>query len=88
MLSVTLKTSADTKDVLNDIRNSVSKVQLPADSKIPTITEVETDTNRTFSIFLFSKVPGISKSILLDRAIILQKAIEQASSIDSVDMTT
>ena len=71
-LSVTLRTDANTKDLLNDIRNNVSKVILPTEAKAPTITEIETDTNRTFSIFLYSKDPAISKSLLFDRAIALQ----------------
>ncbi len=71
-----LRTDANTKDLLNDIRNKVNRVQLPSEAKTPVITEIETDTNRTFSVFLYSKNPNASKSLLFSRAIDLQKAIE------------
>jgi multidrug efflux pump len=87
MLTASLKTSADTKEVLNDIRNSVNKVSLPSDAKTPTITEIETDTNRTFSVFLYSKNPDTSRAVLFDRAIHLQKEVEKGSGIDSVEIT-
>lgn len=87
IVTANLKTDADTKDVLSDIRNSVNKVSLPADAKTPTINEIETDTNRTFSVFLYSKTPWVSKAVLLDRAISLKEKIEKGSSIDSVEIT-
>jgi multidrug efflux pump subunit AcrB len=55
MISVSLKTTANAKDVLSDIRSNISRVILPTDAKSPTITEVETDTNRAFSIFVYKK---------------------------------
>lgn len=54
---MTLRTDANTKDLLNDIRNKVSAVPLPTDAKTPTITEIETDTNQTFSVYLYSQKP-------------------------------
>jgi multidrug efflux pump subunit AcrB len=87
-VSVSLKTDADTKDVMSDIRNSVNKVSLPSDAKTPTVTEIETDTNQTFSVFLYSKVRGVSKSLLLDRAIMIQKEVEKTSGIESVDISS
>jgi multidrug efflux pump subunit AcrB len=87
IVSIALKTDANTKDVLSDVRNSVNKIQLPTDAKTPTITEIETNTNRTFSMFLYSKVPWMSKPLIFDRAITLQKAIEKTPGIDSVELT-
>ncbi len=78
-IMVALRTDANSKDLMNDIRNSVSKVILPSDAKTPTITEIETDTNRTFSVFLYAKTGEKSKSLLFSRAIELQKAIEKAA---------
>ena len=86
-LTLTLKTSADVKDVMSDVRNAVSKVSLPTDAKTPIITEIETDTNRAFSIFLFSKIPNSSPSFLFDRAIKLQKELEQVSWVNKVDLS-
>ena len=87
-IAVALKTNAVTKDVMNDIRNSVSKITLPTDAKTPTITEIETDTNRTFSIFLYSKIPWTSKSLLFSRAIELQRAIERAPWVNKVNLSS
>ena len=84
---VNVRTDANTKDLLNDIRNKVSGVQLPADAKTPIITEIETDTNSTFSVFLYSKNPNTSKALLYDRAIQLQHAIEKASGVNKVNLS-
>ena len=64
---------------MNDVRNEVNRVILPADAKTPVVTEVETDTNRAFSIFIYSHDPKASKALLFDRAITLQNAIEKVS---------
>ncbi len=86
-LSLTLKTSADTKEAVNDVRNAVNKVTLPSDAKTPVVTEVETDTNQAFSIFLYSHDQNASKAILFDRAITLQKAIEKVSGVNKVTLS-
>ncbi len=52
-MTITLKTSAIVKDVLDDVRNKVGRVTLPADAKTPVIIEVETDTGRAFSVFVY-----------------------------------
>ncbi len=87
-IAVNLRTDANTKDLLNDIRNKVNRVQLPSDAKTPVITEIETDTNRTFSVFLYSKIPGVSKSLLFSRAVDLQKRIEWAAGVNKVDLSS
>lgn len=86
-LALTLKTSADTKDVLSDVRSSVARVSLPADAKTPVITEIETDTTRAFSVFLYAKNPETSRALLYQRAIELQKAIEKVPGINSVNLS-
>jgi len=86
-VTATLKTDANTKDVINDIRNNVNKLQFPSDAKTPTITEIETDTNRTFSVFLYKNTGSVTKPILIDRALTLKKEIEKISGIDSVEIT-
>ncbi len=86
-ITLTLKTSANTKDVLSDVRSSVSRVILPADAKSPVITEIETDTNRAFSIYLYSKDPNTSKALLFDRAINLKNEIEKVSGINTVSLS-
>ncbi len=73
---VALKIGANTKDVINDIRNSIGRVQLPSDAKTPTITELEINKNQTFSVFIYSKHEKTSKALLFSQAIELQKLIE------------
>ncbi len=86
-ISLTLKTNADTKDVLSDVRSAVSRASLPADAKSPTITEIETDTNRAFSIFLYSSDPSTSKALLFERAIKLQEALEKVPGVNKVNLS-
>jgi multidrug efflux pump subunit AcrB len=86
-LSLTLKTSAVTKDVLSDVRSAVARVTLPEDAKAPSITEIETDTSRAFSIYVYSRKPETTKAVLFDRAIRLKKAIEKVSGIKKVDLS-
>ena len=81
---MTLKTNADTKEVINDIRNSISRVVLPTDAKAPVVTEIEADTNRTFSVFLYGKKDDTSKAFLFDRAYKLKQAIEKVPGINDV----
>ena len=86
-VSLTLKTNADTKDVLSDVRSAVARASLPLDAKTPVITEIETDTSRAFSIFLYAKDQTTSKALLFDRAIELQKAIEWVPGINKVNLS-
>ncbi len=86
-ISLTLKTSANTKDVLSDVRSAVARTNLPADAKTPVVTEIETDTARAFSIFLYAKNPDTSKALLFDRAIQLQNAVEKVTGINKVDLS-
>lgn len=83
---LTLRAEADIKDVVSDVRSAVARVNLPADAKSPVITEIETDTNRTFSLYLYSEDKNVSKSILIDRAKILQDELEWLSGVNSIDL--
>jgi len=84
---LTLRTDAEMQDVLSEVRSSVARVPLPGDAKTPVITEIKTDTNRTFSVFLYSKDRNVSQSALFDRAKILQDAIESVSWVNSVTLS-
>ncbi len=86
-ISLTLKTDADVKDVLSDVRSAVGRVTLPSDAKTPSITEIETDTNRAFSIYIYAKNPETTKALLFDRAIELKKVLEWVSGINTVDLS-
>ncbi|NDK07700.1 hypothetical protein EOM39_00465 [Candidatus Gracilibacteria bacterium] len=82
---ITLKTGADTKDVVNEVRNNVNKIVFPTDAKTPVITEIDTDTKQAFGVYLYSKDPNISKGILVEKANILKNNIEKVSLVESVD---
>jgi HAE1 family hydrophobic/amphiphilic exporter-1 len=86
-ISINVKTSAVVKDVLDDVRNKVSRVALPVDAKTPVITEIETDTSRAFSIFIYDPTDTASKSTLVARAIELQKIVKWVPWIESIDFS-
>lgn len=84
---ITNKTSANVKDVMDDVRNSVSKVILPTDAKSPVITEIETNTKTAFSVLIYDPTNKSSLSLLINRAIKLQKIIKTVSGVESVDLS-
>lgn len=84
---ITTKTSANVKDVMDDTRNAVNKIVLPADAKSPIITEIETNTKTAFSVLLYDPMNKSSRSLLIDRAIKLQKIIKAVSGVESVDLS-
>ena len=86
-LVLTLRTDADTKEVMNDVRNKIGRVALPSDAKSPSITEIETDTNRAFSTYIYAKSGEPSRAFLYARAIELQRAIEWVKWVDTVDLS-
>lgn len=86
-ITVTLKTTADVKDVLSDIRSNVARVVLPTEAKAPTITELKTDTNRAFSLFLYEKKGNKNLDALFDRAKILKKSLELLPEVNGVDIS-
>lgn len=86
-VTLTLKTSADVQDVLSDVRSAVWRVTLPADAKTPNITEIETDTNRAFSVFLYHIDDKADMESLFARAHILKKALEQTPGVNTVDIS-
>jgi multidrug efflux pump subunit AcrB len=84
---VTTKTSAEVKDVMDDVRNAVSKVVLPTDAKSPVITEIETNTKTAFSVLIYDPTNSSSRSFLIDRAIKLQKAVKTINGVESIDLS-
>lgn len=82
---LTLKTWANSKDIVNEVRNNVNRIVLPTDAKAPVITEIDTDTKQAFWVYLYSNNPSISKNLLVEKANILRNNIEKASWIESVD---
>ncbi len=86
-ITVNVKTSATVKDVLDDVRNKVNRVTLPTDAKSPIITEIETDTGRAFSVFIYDTTNKATHSTLVARAIDLQNAVKSIPGIESIDFS-
>ncbi len=84
---ITLRSDADTKVVLDDVRNNVNKVQLPTDAKTPVITEIETNTNQAFSTFIYSNNDNYSRALLTARAVEVQKELEKLPWIEKVTLS-
>ncbi len=82
---VTLKTWVDSKTVVNEIRNNVSRVSLPDDAKEPIVTDVDTDTNQIFSIFIYWKNKNTSKDLLIEKSNEVKNSLENLASIDRVE---
>lgn len=86
-ITINVKTSANIKDVLDDVRNKVNRVTLPTDAKTPVITELETDTGRAFSVFIYDPTNQSSRSVLVARAIELQNRVKSVPGIESIDFS-
>ena len=86
-VTVNVKTSATVKDVLDDVRNKVGSLVLPADAKTPVITEIKTDTGRAFSVFIYDPSGQSSRSVLVARAIDLQNRVKLIPGIESVNLS-
>ncbi len=84
---VTTKTSANVKDVMDDVRNAVNKVVLPSDAKSPVITEIETNTKTAFSVIIYDPTNESSRSLLIDRVIKLQKIVKTVAGVESADLS-
>lgn len=84
---ITLKSNADAKAAMDDIRNSVNRITFPTDAKTPVITEIETNTNQVFSVFIYDTQDKASRAALTDRAIQIQKELEKLPGIDQVSLS-
>lgn len=85
MINITLKTWADSKSIVNEVRNNVNRIVLPTDAKTPVITEIDTDTKQAFSIYLYSKDKKISNNLIIEKANSLKEKIEKLWTVESVD---
>lgn len=84
VITLTLKTDANTKDVLNEVRNNVNRVSLPSEAKTPVVTELNTNTKLAFSLYVYPKNPSISKSLLIEKTQVIKDHLEKISGIESV----
>ncbi len=85
---LTLKTDADSKDVLNDIKSRVDSVSLPNDATTPTVSEILTDTSMAFTFAVYEKDNKATRSELIAKAQELKKTLEGLPTVNSVDIST
>ncbi|MDQ1344443.1 MAG: multidrug efflux pump [Patescibacteria group bacterium] len=86
MLNIELEPSARTADVMAEVRNNIGRAQLPSDAKDPTVMEIKTDTNRMFTVTLYSEdEKKVDVQKLRELAQELKDRIEKVSGIESVD---
>ncbi len=83
---IELEPGAETPDVMAEVRNNIGRAALPADAKNPTVTEIKTDTNRMFTVTLYSEDEDkVGTDKLRKLAKELEEKIEKVSGIESVD---
>lgn len=85
MISITLKTWADSKSIVNEVRNNVNRIVLPTDAKTPVITEIDTDTKQAFSIYVYWKNKNTSNNIIIEKANSLKEKLEKLWTVESVN---
>ena len=81
---MTLKAEADTDKVIQQIKDNVSRVDLPEDAIDPNVSEISTESQRLFSVFLSNTDPATSRDILMSRAKSIKELFEGKYNIDTV----
>jgi multidrug efflux pump subunit AcrB len=61
---------------LQDIKDAVSRADLPTDVTDPVVNEISTESQRLFSVFLYHKDTNTSQDMLLKKAQDIQKKFE------------
>ncbi len=79
----TLKAEADTDKVVQEIKDGVSRADLPEDATDPSVAEIDTEAQRLFSVFL-SNSDNVSRDVLMERAREIQKNFEGKYNIEKV----
>ena len=81
---VTLTAEANTDKVLQEIKDGVSKAKIPTDATDPVVTEISTDSQQLFSVFLANTNRDTPKDALIKVARDIQKRFEGNYNIESV----
>lgn len=83
---VTLETNVDVDKVVQQIKDSTSKAKLPTDVTTPTVTEISTDSQQLFSVYLANTQKDTSKDVLIKTAQDIQKKFEGKYNIESINI--
>jgi multidrug efflux pump subunit AcrB len=81
---VTLTAEANTDKVLQQIKDGVWKAKLPTDATEPAVTEISTDSQQLFSVFLANTNRDTPRDALMKAARDIQKRFEGNYNIESV----
>lgn len=73
---MTLKAEADIDKLVQQIKDGVSRADLPTDATDPSVNEISTESQRLFSVFLSHSDKNASRDILIKRANDIQKKFE------------
>lgn len=84
--TLTLDNDADTREILNDLRAEVDKVNLPSDAEEPSITEISADTELMFQVSLFGDKGTRPKERLKNLAQVAKDRLEGKYGIDTIDI--
>ncbi len=92
-ITIELENTANTRDVLTDIKDWVDKVDLPEDAEDPLVTELSTNSDLMFEVLLYWDSSKFSDFDLIQKAQYIKSSLEWKipwlSSIDiwSIDMS-
>lgn len=81
-----LETNVDVDKVVQQIKDSTSKAKLPTDVTTPTVTEISTDSQQLFSVYLANTQKDTSKDVLIKTAQDIQKKFEGKYNIESINI--
>lgn len=81
-----LENDADTLKVLTDIKDKVTKANLPSDAEDPIVTEISTDNERMFNVLLFGKSDRFTRDYLQEKAQEIKKLLEGQDGITRIDI--
>lgn len=83
---VTLTAEANTDKVLQQIKDGVSKAKLPTDATEPNASEISSDSQQLFSVFLANTNRDTPRDALMKAARDIQKRFEGNYNIESVNI--
>jgi multidrug efflux pump subunit AcrB len=73
--------------MLVDINDKVDKVTLPTDAEDPVVTEISSDNELLFAVYLYAKSSDLTQEELYDKAVVMEKYLEGKSGITKVDIS-
>lgn len=83
-ITVELDTWVNTRDLLTDIKDNVDKASLPSDAEDPNVSEISTQNELLFWVYLYSKNKDIPLSELYEKWVTLQNYLEWKGWITDV----